>query len=147
MFSINDDLIRATPEGHLQRTIHNIYNIGGLFWSIDARRKGLAVKIDSLAGEKTTSSDKVYTIATDSFRAEKIITSLGLSIPIRVVAEDWIYSYIKWLNENVGSTTKSSTGRLTIKPQRWSNRALRREINIIEDRQNHRQHQRRSSLL
>ncbi len=147
MFSINDDLIRATPEGHLQRTIHNIYNIGGLFWSIDARRKGLAVKIDSLAGEKTTSSDKVYTIATDSFRAEKIITSLGLSIPIRVVAEDWIYSYIKWLNENVDSTTKSSTGRLTIKPQRWSNRALRREINIIEDRQNHRQHQRRSSLL
>ena len=140
------DLLRISADGTTLRAAHNIDCAGGIFWSIDVRRKDFAVKIDSFLNGRKFNLNEIYTIATNSFRAEKIINATGISAEIEQVHKDWFSAFLAYLDSSPTRPT-NSVGQLTLKPERWTQNALRRGIQIILPHRNHRHHRRRNSQL
>jgi hypothetical protein len=124
------DLLRISADGTTLRAAHNIDCAGGIFWSIDVRRKDFAVKIDSFLNGRKFNLNEIYTIATNSFRAEKIISATGISAEIEQVHKDWFSAFLAYLYSSPTRPT-NSVGQLTLKPERWTKNALRRDISVI----------------
>lgn len=130
------DLLRISADGTTLRAAHNIDCAGGIFWSIDVRRKDFAVKIDSFLNGRKFNLNEIYTIATNSFRAEKIISATGISAEIEQVHKDWFSAFLVYL-DTAPTGHSTASGQLTLKPERWTKNALRREIQIILPHRNH----------
>jgi hypothetical protein len=131
------DLLRISADGTTLRAAHNIDCAGGIFWSIDVRRRDFAVKIDSFLNGRKFDLNEIYTIATNSFRAEKIINETGISAEIEQVRKDWFSAFLAYL-DTAPTSHSTASGRLTLKPEGWTQNALRREIPIILHHRNHR---------
>ena len=131
------DLLRISAEGSTLRAAHNIDCVGGIFWSIDLRRKDFSVKIDSFLNGREFNPNEIYTITTNSFRAEKILKETGINADIEQVRKDWFLAFLAYL-DTAPTGHSTASGRLTLKPERWTQNALRREIPIILHHRNHR---------
>ena len=127
------DLLRISVDGATLRAPHNIDCAGGIFWSIDVRRKDFSIRVDSLLNGRQFSEEQIYTIATSAFRAERIIKETGIAAEVEQVHQDWFSAYLAYL-DSATIQRATAVGRLTLHPERWTQNALHREIKIITNK-------------